>query len=263
MNRKQETVEQIKSSTTPRGRQMQFCLLALLALFCTAMVSAQGQSGSHGTTIGDCTIIDKTGFYYLSRNINAPQSSLKSRSGTYPSCILILADFVTLDLQGHTIVGPGLGPSGFAVYVPGHRGVRVLNGVVTNFERGVALEGESHGVERVRAEGNGYGFSFDGVFFSLEEVYAVGNDDGVFCFGGGGQSIQHGHFVSNHTTGIDLSGCPGNSIVGNLVSANSDGIVTQCPSAILQNVSYQNGNSDIAATVGSPACTRSDNSPLP
>jgi hypothetical protein len=90
MNRKEETLEQIKTSTTPRGRQVQFCILALLALFCTAMVSAQGQSGRQGTAISSCTIIDKTGFYYLSRNTNATQSSLKSRSGTYPSCILIL-----------------------------------------------------------------------------------------------------------------------------------------------------------------------------
>jgi len=254
------------NSTTVRAAGSALLSVVILCAL-TTLAFTQDQSPPLATEITGCTVIDKPGSYYLSRNITATQNSLKSRSGTYPSCILILADFVTFDLEGHTISGPGLGPSGFAVYSsddlsPSHKGTHIRNGIVTKFERGIALEGEGHRVERVRAQGNGDGFSFEGNFFSLEDVYAVGNVDGVFCLGGEGHSIRRSHFISNLNSGIDVSRCPGNSIVGNTLNANSNDIVTGCPSLVLQNVSYRNGSSDIS-TVGSAACTPSDNAPLP
>jgi parallel beta-helix repeat protein len=55
--------------------------------------------------------------------------------------IIVAADDVTLDLNGHRVFGaPGPG-DGAGVLVSQRRGVHITNGVVTDFDGGVAIEG--------------------------------------------------------------------------------------------------------------------------
>jgi hypothetical protein len=54
-----------------------------------------------GQSIGACIIIDKPGSYVLARNITARRSDLKRIAADRTAgCILIVADFVSLDLHG-------------------------------------------------------------------------------------------------------------------------------------------------------------------
>lgn len=161
------------------------CMFALLWFLAFGISDSNAADGIR--SIGNCTVIDTPGSYVLAHNITAAQKELKSVLGSEPSCILVVADFVTLDLNGYTIAGPG---SGFGVYStgPGRRATQVHNGSVTNFERGIALEGYSHKCERVRALGNNVGISLDGGGHVVQEVHASSN--GTFGIWGGERALS-------------------------------------------------------------------------
>lgn len=72
------------------------------------------------------------------------------------AAITIEADAVVLDLRGQTLeAGPGSALRKAGIFASGRRGVTVRNGLVSGFDRGIALEGSaggSHLIERVRIE---------------------------------------------------------------------------------------------------------------
>jgi len=241
------------------GRAL-LCIMALLTLVTVGTSNAQYQGGTQ--SISSCIVIDKPGLYQLAKGIIATQNSLKTSSGSVPSCILIVADFVTLDLRGYTISGPG---TGFGIYVHGGTASYVRDGAATHFDRGIALEGTGHTAKELRVTGNvGAGLTFDGGGLTAEEVRADFNGTGILSFGGSGNSVQHSEASANGLAGINLLASPGSSIIGNTVTANGQGgIVASCPSVILQNMAFQNAGSDISTDLPPPACTQSDNHPAP
>lgn len=101
--------------------------------------------------INRCQTITEPGTYALARNLHA--------SG---DCLVIAADFVTLDLMGFVVMGPGNG-TGSGVTTDGtqevaRQGLVVRNGTVTGFEEGVGLEfSRSSAIERIRATHNHFG----------------------------------------------------------------------------------------------------------
>lgn len=215
--------------------------------------------------IASCSVITRPGSYVLARGITATQRDLKSITGSAPSCILIVADFVSLDLHGYTIAGPG---SGFGIYSTRNASgkypiaTHVRNGSVTGFDRGIAVEGAGHTVKQVRVTGNAAGLTIDGGGMMVEEVVAIANGEALTCFSGPANIVRNSVFQSNGGNGINLLACPGSSIVGNTVSGSGGGgILAQCPSVILQNMAFQNGGGDILADPA--ACTRSNNNPVP
>lgn len=73
--------------------------------------------------------------------------------------IIVGADNITLNLNGHRIAGSDGPVDGVGVYLRGRSGVTVTNGTVSDFEIGVAIEGgENNTVVRITAENN-YGQS--------------------------------------------------------------------------------------------------------
>ena len=69
--------------------------------------------------------------------------------------IIIGADYVTLNLNGHRVFGTPNRGDGAGILVSGRRGVHVTNGVVSNFDGGVVIEGGSHNqVSKVTARDN-------------------------------------------------------------------------------------------------------------
>ncbi len=57
--------------------------------------------------------------------------------------LIVGAEGITLDLNGHRIFGTAASRDGAGVYLPNRLGVTVRNGTVTNFDIGVAIEGGS------------------------------------------------------------------------------------------------------------------------
>src|SRR5688572_20721156 len=94
--------------------------------------------------INNCRTITQPGSYLVRDNLTA--------SG---DCLVVQADFVTIDLNGFVISGngPGVGISDVNVE---RRGITVRNGTITGFGNGVGLRA-SRGVtvENIRAIANG------------------------------------------------------------------------------------------------------------
>ena len=63
-----------------------------------ASVTALGAGPALGAQINKCTTITKPGFYVLTRNLTATGD-----------CLVVAANFVTIDLGGWVITGSGLG----------------------------------------------------------------------------------------------------------------------------------------------------------
>jgi hypothetical protein len=117
-------------------------MLRLDRVFAVFLVTAflyVSASAQH-PTIGTCTTIDKPGSYKLEKVITATVNDLipypvPFAPNTLLACIVISADFVALDMQGFTIIGPGSG-NGIA-NVPPTRAATVSNGTVTQFTNGM------------------------------------------------------------------------------------------------------------------------------
>jgi hypothetical protein len=171
----------------------------------------------------------------VNKVIEATQKDLVPIPGFAPerfACILIVADFVTLDLQGYTIIGPGGTPGGVGRIVGiatdlnfTRQAVRVHSGAVTGFNYGVYLTGMAHAVEKIRS--------------TFETQY------GVVMFG---LPLATGHRLTDSTA------------IGN----GTAGFLMLCPGVVLKNVASGNGNPALEADefeiVGT--CTYLDNYPL-
>ena len=122
---------------------------------------------------------------------------------------MIEANFVTLDLAGNTIIGPGLGNG---ILADLRHDTKVHSGTVTNFHTGVALAGNGHTVEYVRAINN----TFDGIAVGIGSghriVGNVANDNGV--------------------AGIYVGACPAavlhNVAKGNVIDILTDTFAVNC-----------------------------------
>ena len=82
--------------------------LALAAIILTPRGGAQAQSQQEGPIkIEKCRTIGQAGSYKLVRNLTI----------TTGDCLVITADFVTIDLAGFTITGANTAPSSTAVAI--------------------------------------------------------------------------------------------------------------------------------------------------
>ncbi len=134
------------------------------------------------------------------------------------NCLVIAADFVTLDLGGFVLTGNGSG-EGVSDPFPGHKGVVVRNGTVTNFQTGIFLAGVGSRVEGVQAISNtGEGIA----------TFFVGIVTGSMAISNGGAGISIGNGVVT-----------GNSAIAN----GADGIFVFCPSNIIGNTAVRNTGS--------------------
>src|SRR6187399_3008396 len=94
--------------------------------------------------INACQAITEPGSYVVNRNLQATGD-----------CLVIAADFVTIDLDGFVISGSGVGNGVGSAVLVGRRSINVRNGVITGFATGVYLEYASDvTVERVTASAN-------------------------------------------------------------------------------------------------------------
>jgi parallel beta-helix repeat protein len=227
-----------------------------------------GISNAHAVVpVSGCTVISAPGLYLLTNNTTARAADLKTVDGE-TSCILITADFVTLDLNGFNISGPGQSVNAFGIDSHYNKGTVIRNGSVSNFSnilaRGISLEGASHTVEDVRIVGNGAGLTLDGVGMTIRKVHVLlSPSEGIICFNGFGNSVRDSDVSENGTDGIQLVNCTGNSVIGNTAGGNGGaGITVACPSLVLENVASQNSGGDI---ISSPpaSCTQANNNPAP
>ncbi len=151
----------IKSEIQVAPFKKRFCLnyltgLALLALVFTVSIplSAYGVDGQIkiAQPASFPIIIDQPGSYVLTCNITTAITNV--------NCFEIDTDNVTLDLNGHALIGPGKenGSSGSGIYVNNRNNIAIINGVVRDFrEYGINLTGTgtNHQLKDIRIYSNG------------------------------------------------------------------------------------------------------------
>jgi parallel beta-helix repeat protein len=174
----------------------------------------------------------------LKNNITATVAELKP-AWWYRACIVIAASFVTIDLSGYLITGPGRvgGTVGIAQDSQYRVGDVVENGSITGFAYGVAFAGRAHTIQGVNASSNGWeGIDLEGTSSTVKDVNASNNGyAGIYA---GGQ---------------------GNRLIGNTANYNGNvGIEADCPNLLLENMAYYNP-SDIVES----GCVRQENFPAP
>jgi parallel beta-helix repeat protein len=207
-------------------KRITFVLLAVVMSAClNQAASAQEGTVDSAKPINTCTTITQPGSYWVVNNITIATSNVQTDSATGAlACIVITADFVTLDLGGHTLFGPaggrlnGIGVRG--IFSFHNNFIEVRSGAVTSLYDGIALYGSGETVEHIRVSG----------------------------------ALNVGIFVGIYGSG-------GHRVVGNTAMNNWDGIVVDsCPAVVLENSAAGNTNLQIYEVAG---CTSSENSPAP
>jgi parallel beta-helix repeat protein len=122
--------------------------------------------------------------------------------------LIVGADGIKLNLNGHTITGPGTAPgSGFGINVVGRNNVSIFGGTVKNFTAGVRVN-NSTGIV-------------------VKENTLLENGDGIDLQAGTiGNTIKENEFWNNSTRGIMLrGGATHNVIKENTFTGNRVGIL--------------------------------------
>ena len=237
-----------------------------------------------GDTAGFPVTISQSGSYRLTGNLVVPDLDT--------TAIQITADFVTLDLNGFSIAGPGVcttspttvcpapgtgvGIQATGSQAPFPRGIRVVNGSVHGMGLlGIQLNGLGSSVERVTVDSNaGGGMGVQGAVIqsaatqngnfgilamSIRDSIARQNaGDGIILGIDGG--IASGN-VSSENGGIGLAVQLGTA-TGNTAFLNHDaGIAAICPSTVVGNTVVTNGSSSIETH--NDGCTVANNGTRP
>ena len=243
-------------------------LLSLLAVFVVGVPVDPAVAAPRN--ISKCTTLTDPGAYVVTRNLAATGD-----------CLILAADFITLDLGGFTIAGDGTG-SAIKSNGPTRTGLTIMNGIVRNFARGIdfAFDGTAMIVERVQAIGNndtGIGVNGQSI---VRDCVATQNGLGVNAGSrmviigtnasfntGTGIQVGNGSTVTGNTAGVNgnhgivVSG-GGSTVAGNATQANIGiGLSIVCPASIVGNTALGNTGGNIITS--GVDCVRANNSPAP
>jgi hypothetical protein len=239
-----------------------------------------------GDAPGFPVTISQPGSYRLSSNLILPDANTNA--------IEITAEYVTLDLNGFSIIGPvvcssdpaicpaptqqtGISAQAASPGLPGPKGTRILNGTVKGMgATGIVLTGIGSSVEKVVASQNASG--------GLLVAGRVINSSAVFngTFGVFAITVLDSTATDNHTVGIQLDGSGGVAI-GNIASFNgtfgisipngsafnntivrngSFGVTMICPSVLNGNTIVSNSGGSIQIT-NTETCASVNNATRP
>jgi len=197
-----------------------------------------------------CQTISEPGSYVLKGNLTVTENQ---------PCLVVDADFVTIDLGGYTLTGPGLawfgtyGLDAYGIWVPPlvvgasiKRGIVVRNGTVTGFTYGVFLYPTMDAVvENVRALNNYRSGIRTGSGATVRDSVANGNnfDD----FEGEGIEVGANSIILNSTANDNGHGGiwagDGCVVSGNIANSNGgNGISTGIGCTVSGNTASSNGS---------------------
>lgn len=192
----------------------------------------------------DDYIIANPGSYYLTgdRHCNAYG-------------IRIQCDNVTVDLMGHSLVGPGAaGPGYSGFYLVASNNIEIRNGTIREFGHAAIYEanedGKNHRVIDIRAIGNG------GSTIHLKGTYHLVRNCTVIDNGGNGIYVEGSHSMVVDNVVCDNDGDGINTGVSSLVARNITssndgvGIYAGSASSAIENTVYRNGSQGIQASNG-------------
>jgi hypothetical protein len=212
-----------------------------IALALGATILVPEASAREATPIKACQTISKPGSYELANNLTAAVD-----------CLVITADFVTIDLAGFLISG---GPDGQGISAPqGGTGIAVRNGSIAGFVNSVNL-GSANGsiVEGLRVSGwrEGTGIFARGIVKGNIAKGFSGLGTGI-----GATGTVTGNYASGVVVGITVG--QGSTVIGNTATDNADfGLLVTCPSNLTDNTAVNNRN--INLSLEGEGCHSEDN----
>ncbi|MEP6632231.1 MAG: NosD domain-containing protein [Lapillicoccus sp.] len=170
--------------------------------------------------------------------------------------LVVGADNVTLNLNGHLVDGDAVeDPTDVGIRVAGHRGVRVTNGTVQGFYRGVVFESSPSGVASsltVRQSSRRGIVFLDGSDGAqvLDNVSADNGGSGITVVASDGASVVGNHSVRNPGgAGIRLVGATHATVTGNTVTDDQIGVQMEDSSANRVADNAISGAAEIAVVV--------------
>jgi len=214
-------------------------LVMLTLLFVVAMsFSAYGADGQIKITQPDSfpVVIDEPGSYVLTSNVTV---------STNVNGIVINASDVTLDLNGHAIIGPGSG-SGNGIYAFGKHNITIKNGTVRGFGKdGLIISGTNlpnYRVENIRVISNGINGMSTLRATIINCMAADNGQKGIFA---SSSTVINCKANYNGQNGISVS----NSPVSNCTAAENGQHGIYAPSSTVINcTAYSNGEVGIYAS---------------
>jgi hypothetical protein len=222
-----------------------------LALGATILVPGAGAQAQGPTEISKCQTIDKSGSYILVNNLTASFGV---------SCLVITANFVTIDLAGFTISGTTARSQNFTAGLTGVgpvQGIAVRNGTISGFDGAVDLGGIAGSIiEELRLFCGGSsagGIGAQGV---------VKGNTVTHCGNGiSGAGTISGNTIVGDTSGNGIDVDQGSTVIGNAVTNNRIGILANCPSNVTDNTAFNNGfaNLILFAPEPVPPCNNTNN----
>lgn len=177
--------------------------------------------------ISKCQSISASGSYVLTSNVAVVGAG---------NCFSILADFVTIDLNGFTIDCAGLVSEGIG-QGSNFQGATVRNGTVAHCYRGLNLAGSNALVEKVRAVSNtneGINVGHSGIVKDSQASQNGGDGIALFFFGLVTGSTSSGNGANGITVGN------GSSVIGNTTSENTGHGVQASLALVAKNSSFLN-----------------------
>jgi hypothetical protein len=224
------------------------------------------EAGAAAQKIDQCKTLDEPGAYEVNRNLTATGD-----------CLVVAADFATIDLFGFVLIGDGTG-EGITDGGVAREGIVIRNGTVTGFRDGIDLDSSRDGqIERVRAIDNtsrgiraGHGSTLTGNTAQGNGSTGIGGGVGCTVTGntardnaGSGIACSGGCTLSGDTSrdnGGDGIGVGfGSTVSGNTAQGNTgDGIQAACPSNVIGNTATANSGDDLNLT-GGGGCGNTNN----
>jgi len=196
-----------------------------LLTFCCSLLAgvaaASSAAAARPAKITKCGTLSAPGSYQVTKNLEAAGD-----------CLVVAADFVTIDLGGFVVSGNGTG-EGITDKDVKRSGVALRNGTIRRFALGVALSTTADcQVEKVRVLDNvDGGISVGANAVITGNVASRNGGDGIAI---GSNSLASGNSSSSNVTGFDVS--PNSLVSANTASANSTiGMIVSCPSHLIGN----------------------------
>jgi hypothetical protein len=242
------------------------CLLVGASIvFCLGVYASEAAAAPHQITT--CKAITAPGSYVLAKNLTSTGD-----------CLIMQANFITIDLGGFTINGNGTG-NGITDSGVLRMGIAVHDGTIRNFATGIDLKQSFQTlIERMRLQGNtDYGVAAG--FFNAGSGEMAIVKDSLFYQNGkglavGARSVVTGNTAFNNTlNGISVGA--GSTVIGNAADRNgtvgleilegstavnntmqengvpgSIGLRVFCPANLLENTALKNGTNLVLIGTG-------------
>jgi hypothetical protein len=213
----------------------------------SAQAQASRQEGP--IEIEKCQTISQPGSYKLVKNLTFTGIG---------ECLLITADFVTIDLAGFTISGGANIAFGITGRISGRRlqGIAVRNGSLSGFNRGVEL-GNADGsiVEGLRVVGGNTGADINGITANgiVKGNTVMSYEVGIEATG----TVTGNYAASNSDVGLFIH--TGSTVIGNTATDGSHfGLAVVCPANLTDNTAVNNTDGNLVVLSGN-GCNNTNN----